>query len=127
MPKKEIEGVAAIQLGDTGVKYSARAQSVINDGIQKFQREIDANVKRLSGLVENASLSEEQILEKAKEAYSDTLRDNEEHGSLDIYETYYPAIEAYIEKQITEPQNKEANKAFMQDKYPWMSPSIYGE
>tara|TARA_X000001382_G_scaffold109377_1_gene85539 strand:+ start:1379 stop:3499 length:2121 start_codon:yes stop_codon:yes gene_type:complete len=127
MPKKEIEGVAAIQLGDTGVKYSARAQSVINDGIQRFQREIDANIKKLSGLVENASLSEEQILEKAKEAYSDKLRDNEEHGSLDIYETYYPLIESYVEKKATEPQNREANIAFMQDKYPWMSPSIYGE
>ena len=127
MPKKEIEGVAAIQLGNTGVKYSARAQSVINDGIQRFQREIDANVKKLSGLVENASLSEEQILEKAKEAYSDKLRNNEEHGSLDIYENYYPLIEAYIEKQENEPQNREANLAFMQDKYPWMSPSIYVE
>ncbi|BCV05000.1 MAG: hypothetical protein CM15mV96_240 [uncultured marine virus] len=38
MPKKEIEGVDAIQLGNTGVKYSARAQSVINDGIQSFPK-----------------------------------------------------------------------------------------
>jgi len=125
MPVSEIEGVAAIQMGLTGVKYHAKSQQVINDGINRFQREIQVNAERIRN--QNPDLSIQEVADRAAQEYATKLKKNEEHGSLDIYNTYAPIINEYIELQKTQPQNREANLRYMRETYKWMEPKVYGE
>ena len=125
MPKSEIEGVAAIQMGLTGVKYHAKSQQVINDGINRFQREIQVNAERIRN--QNPDLSIQEVADRAEQEYVTKLRENEEHGSLDIYNAYSPIIKEYVELQESQPQNREANLRYMRETYKWMEPKVYGE
>jgi len=125
MPVSEIEGVAAIQMGLTGVKYHPKSQQVINDGINRFQREIQINAERIRN--QNPDLSIQEVADRAEQEYVTKLRENEEHGSLDIYNAYSPIIKEYVQLQESQPQNREANLRYMRETYKWMDPKVYGE
>ena len=125
MNSQEMEGYAAIQMGNVAMKYGSRPQTVALKGIERFTNEIPKIAKRLRS--KDPSLSNQASIEAAKKEYRDFLIGGEELGSAAIFDHFDPIITKYQEDLIKFPNSKAANLAYMKDEFSWLPTAYYDE
>ena len=125
MNSQEMEGYAAIQMGNVAMKYGSRPQTVALKGIERFTNEIPKIAKRLRS--KDPSLSNQASIEAAKKEYRDFLIGGEELGSAAIFDHFDPIITKYQEDLIKFPNSKAANSAYMKDEFSWLPTAYYDE
>ena len=125
MNSQEMEGYAAIQMGNVAMKYGSRPQTVALKGIERFTNEIPKIAKRLRS--KDPSLSNQASIEAAKKEYRDFLINGEELGSAAIFDHFDPIITKYQEDLIKFPNSKAANLAYMKDEFSWLPTAYYDE